>query len=154
MYMKSSFYVSNQRVWESELIQSMLLFSMALSVEAKRTGQRVPKGFSAPGISLIWIKLGIRSFRQNRGARFGIENMLGWDAKNNLWKTGLHEILGRDYGIEEHYGRPSGHTRTSLNSSWIVYNDNSRSSSLIQCSPGRIRQWRIVFFLTSNSQIL
>ena len=29
--------------------------------------------------------------------------MLGWDAKNNPRKTGLHEILGRDYGIEEHF---------------------------------------------------
>ena len=38
-----------------------------------------------------------------------IESMLGWDAKNNPRKTGLHEILGRDYGIEEHYGRSSGH---------------------------------------------
>ena len=37
--------------------------------------------------------------------------MLGWDAKNNPRKTGLHEILGRDYGIEEHYGIHSGHTR-------------------------------------------
>lgn len=62
MYMKSfflRFYVLRfesaiERVWQSELIQSMLLlFSMALSVEAKRTGQRVPKGFSAPAISLI-----------------------------------------------------------------------------------------------------
>ena len=30
-----------------------------------------------------------------------------WDAKNKNGITGLHEILGRDYGIEEPYWGPS-----------------------------------------------
>ena len=42
----------------------------------------------------------------NRGG-FEIVGMLGrWDAKKPLGIMGLHEVLGRDYGIEEPYGGP------------------------------------------------
>ena len=38
---------------------------------------------------------------------FEIVSMLGrWDAKKPLGIMGLHEVLGRDYGIEEPYGGP------------------------------------------------
>ena len=38
------------------------------------------------------------------GARFGITGMRArLDAKNNPRDQGMHEILGRDYGIEEPY---------------------------------------------------
>ena len=43
-------------------------------------------------------------FESKIGASFGIKSMFGrWDAKITLGITGLHEILGRDYGIEELY---------------------------------------------------
>ena len=55
-----------------------------------------PVGFSGFGI-----------IKQDR-ARIGIESMpVRWDAKNNPGVTGLHEMLGRDYGIEELYWGPS-----------------------------------------------
>ena len=42
----------------------------------------------------------------NRGG-FEIVGMLGrWDAKKTPRDYGLHEGLGRDYGIEESYGGP------------------------------------------------
>ena len=42
----------------------------------------------------------------NRGG-FEIVGMLGrWDARKTLGIMGFHEVLGRDYGIEELYGRP------------------------------------------------
>lgn len=57
-------------------------FYVALAVEAKRTGQRVPIGFTAPGISLM--SSGFRGFKNKIGVRFGIESMLGrCNAKNN-----------------------------------------------------------------------
>ena len=46
-------------------------------------------------------------FESKIGARFGIESIRErWDAKITLGITGLHEILGRDYGIEEPYWGP------------------------------------------------
>ena len=42
------------------------------------------------------------------GTRFGIEVCLrGGIPKITLKITGLHEILGRDYGTEEPYWKPS-----------------------------------------------
>ena len=47
-------------------------------------------------------------FYSKIGSRFVIESMRGrCNAKNNIGFTGLHEILGRDYGIEEPYWGPS-----------------------------------------------
>ena len=57
-------------------------------------------GFSELGIYLFETR--DSGFENKIGASFGIESMRGrWDAKNNLGITGLHGILGRDYGIEE-----------------------------------------------------
>ena len=142
-----------ERVWESwsELIQRMLLlFSLALSVEAKRTGQRVPKGFSAPGISPIWIKLGIRRLKTKLEWDSGLKVCLDGMPKIILGKPDCTKFWVGITGLKNIMGDPLD---MPLNSSWIVYKDNSRSSRLIQCSPGRIRQSRIVF-LTSDSQIL
>ena len=53
---------------------------------------------------------GIRDseFKSKIGTRFGIEIMFGRGMpKITLGITGLHKILGRDYGIEEPYWGPS-----------------------------------------------
>ena len=68
---------------------------------------RSPTGFSGSGISFIW-NAGFGILKQNAETKFGIESMRGrWDTKNNPRVTGLNEILGRDYGIEELYWETS-----------------------------------------------
>ena len=114
-----------ERVWESwsELIQRMLLlFSMALSVEAKRTGQRVPKGFSAPEISLIWIKLGIRRLKTKLEWDSGLKVCLDGMPKIILGKPDCTKFWVGITGLKNIMGDPLD---MPLNSSWIVYNDNS-----------------------------
>ena len=72
------------------------------------------------GISLFWnsgfgfsyLKLGIRDFPYGKQARSGLDSWLkvcaaGVMPKITIGFTGLHEILGRDYGIEEPYWGPS-----------------------------------------------
>ena len=57
--------------------------------------------FSGFGISLILTEPQVR-------ARFGIESIGGGEMpKITIGITGLLEILGRDYGIEERYRGPS-----------------------------------------------
>ena len=70
-------------------------------------------GFSGPGISLIWssgfgislvLSSGFGIWKQNRG-EFGVLKVFlgGGMPKISLGITGLHEIFGRDYGIEVSY---------------------------------------------------
>ena len=55
-----------------------------------------------------YLTLGIRDFEAKIRARFGIEGIAGGGMpKTNTGVTELSEILGRDYGIEESYWRPS-----------------------------------------------
>ena len=61
---------------------------------------------------------GIRDseFKSKIGTRFGIEIMFGRGMpKITLGITGLHKILGRDYGIEEPYWGPSYRYSIRLN---------------------------------------
>ena len=63
--------------------------------------------FSGSGISRIWIS-GFGIFKQNGGEIRDWKYRGKWDAKKeNIGITGLHEIWGRDCGIEESYWGPS-----------------------------------------------
>ena len=72
------------------------------SIGSRIEGCRI--GFSGPGISLIWSS-GFGIWKQNQGEfrdwKYTPDGR--WDAKITLGVRGLHEILGRDYGIEEPY---------------------------------------------------
>ena len=62
--------------------------------------------FWDPGFPLVEAR--DSGFESKIGARFGIESIRErWDAKNNPRDYGIARILGRDYGIEEPYWRPS-----------------------------------------------
>ena len=64
-------------------------------------------GFSGFRISLIF-KLGIRDLKAKSEWVSGLKVCLGGGMPNiTLAITGLHEILGRDYGIEEPYWGPT-----------------------------------------------
>ena len=70
---------------------------------------RVPKRFFGI-LDFPYLKLGIRDFKAKRGMKFGFEVVRGmWVAKNKLTIriTGLNEILGRDYELEELYWETS-----------------------------------------------
>ena len=55
-----------------------------------------------------YLKLGIRDFKVKSGRDSGLKVYTrGGMPKITLGITGLHEILGRDYGIEEPYWGPS-----------------------------------------------
>ena len=72
------------------------------SIRSRIEGCRI--GFSGPGISLIWIS-GFGIWKQNQGEFRDWKYLQAgmWDAKITLGIRGLHEILGRDYEIEEPY---------------------------------------------------
>ena len=54
------------------------------------------------------LKLGIRDFKEKSGLESGLKVCTGSGMpKTTPGITGLHEILGRDYGIEEPYWGPS-----------------------------------------------
>ena len=54
------------------------------------------------------LKLGIRDFEEKSGPESGLKVCTGSGMpKITPGITGLHEILGRDYGIEEPYWGPS-----------------------------------------------
>ena len=54
------------------------------------------------------LKLGIRDFKEKLGPESGLKVCTGSGMpKITPGITGLHEILGLDYGIEEPYWRPS-----------------------------------------------
>ena len=56
------------------------------------------------------MKLGIRDFKAKSGRDSGLKVCAGGGMpKIALGITGLLEILGRDYGIEEPYWGPSNH---------------------------------------------
>ena len=64
---------------------------------------RLPNMFFGTAIFLIWRGVGIRDFK----AKSGLKECLGDGMpKITLRITGLHEILGPDYGIEEPYWGP------------------------------------------------
>ena len=55
-----------------------------------------------------YLKLGIRDFKAKSGRVLRLKVCLGGGMpKITLKVTGLHEILGRDYGFEEPYWGPS-----------------------------------------------
>ena len=55
-----------------------------------------------------YLNLGIRDLKAKSGRVLGLKVCLGGGMpKITLGITGLHEILGRDYGIDEPYWRPS-----------------------------------------------
>ena len=56
--------------------------------------------------------LGIRDLKAKSGRDWGLKVCAeGGMPKITLEVTGLHEILGRDYGSEEHYWGPSSFFR-------------------------------------------
>jgi len=58
-----------------------------------------------------YLKLGIRDLKAKSGRDSGLKVYArGGMPKITLGITGLHEILGRDYGIEEPYWGPSAYT--------------------------------------------
>ena len=60
-----------------------------------------------------YLNLGIRDLKAKSGRVLGLKVCLGGGMPNiTLRITGLHEILGRDYGIEEPYWGPSSSGRT------------------------------------------
>ena len=63
--------------------------------------KRVPSRFSGSGISLAYLKLGIWGFKAKSGRDSGLKVCTGGRMpKIFLGITGMHEYLGRDYGIE------------------------------------------------------
>ena len=68
---------------------------------------RVPNSFL--GIrDFPYLRLGIRDNKAKSGQDSGLKACAGvGKPKITLGITGLHEILGRDYGIEEPYWGPS-----------------------------------------------
>ena len=79
----------------------MLLLQLSVSPQQK---QRVPVRFSGYGVSLG--KLGIRDFKEKSGRDSGFNQSVKVYARSGMPKiilriTGLHEVLGRDYGIDE-----------------------------------------------------
>ena len=62
------------------------------------------------------MKLGIRDLKEKSGRDSGLKVYArGGMPKITLGITGLHEILGRDYGIEEPYWGPSELTHPGEN---------------------------------------
>ena len=79
----------------------MLLLQLSVSPQQK---QRVPVRFSGYGVSLG--KLGIRDFKEKSGRDSGFNQSVKVYARSGMPKiilriTGLHEVLSRDYGIDE-----------------------------------------------------
>ena len=55
-----------------------------------------------------YLNLGIRDLKAKSGRVLGLKVCLGGGMPKIILRiTGLHEILGRDYGIEEPYWGPS-----------------------------------------------
>ena len=56
----------------------------------------------------LYLKLGIRDLKAESGRVSGLKVYLGGGMPNiTLGITGLHEVLGRDYGTDEPYREPS-----------------------------------------------
>ena len=85
---------------------SRRLHSLELSTNSRSRSAwyNAPNRFSGPGISHVWnSRCGSSSYDksgQDSGLKASREVGCG---KITLGITGLHEILGRDYGIEERY---------------------------------------------------
>ena len=81
-----------------------------------------PKGFSATEISLIWIKLGIRLLKTKLEWDSGLKVCLDGMPKIILGKPDCTKFWVGITGLKNIMGDPLD---MPLNSSWIVYNDNS-----------------------------
>ena len=85
-----------------------------------------------------YLKLGIRDFKENSGARSRLKLCAGGRIpKITLGITGLHEISGRNYGIEEPSWGPSFVTSSALSARNLAVHLKSilmRSEQIIWCS--------------------